>query len=73
LVYQLGNLLASVNLYMQTKIAVANGDNYSLALALVAGVTAIVLASLISFSRERRGIDMTQSAKGVAATVETIV
>lgn len=63
LVYQLGNLLASVNLYMQTKIAVANGDNYSLALALVAGVTAIVIASLIMFSRERRGIDMIKSAK----------
>jgi SHS family lactate transporter-like MFS transporter len=63
LVYQLGNLLASVNLYMQTRIAVANGDNYSVALALVAGITAVVIASLIIFSRERRGIDMLQSAK----------
>ncbi len=63
LVYQLGNLLASVNLYMQTKIAVANGGDYSLALALVAGITAVVIASLILFSRERRGVDMTQLAK----------
>lgn len=67
LVYQLGNLLASVNLYMQTTIAVAHDKNYSLAMALVAGITAIVIAVLIIFSRERRGIDMTQSAKEAVA------
>lgn len=63
LVYQLGNLLASVNLYLQTRIAEANDKNYSLALILVAGITAVVIASLIMFSRERRGIDMVESAK----------
>jgi SHS family lactate transporter-like MFS transporter len=63
LVYQLGNFLASVNLYVQTRVAAANGNDYSLALALVAGITAVVIASLIMFSRERRGIDLTQSAK----------
>jgi SHS family lactate transporter-like MFS transporter len=67
LVYQLGNLLAAVNLYMQTKFAAAHGDNYGLALAVVAGVVAIVIACLIMFSRERRGIDMTESAKGAVA------
>ena len=68
LVYQLGNLFAAVNLYMQTKIAAANGDNYGLAMALVAGVVAVVIAVLIMFGRERRGIDMTQSARQVAAS-----
>ncbi len=63
LVYQLGNLLASVNLYLQTRIAEANDKNYSLALVLVAGTTAVVIAALIMFSRERRGIDMVESAK----------
>jgi SHS family lactate transporter-like MFS transporter len=62
-VYQLGNLLASVNLYLQTRIAEANDNNYSIALVTVAGVTAVVLASMIMFGRERRGIDMVESAK----------
>jgi SHS family lactate transporter-like MFS transporter len=55
LVYQLGNLLAAVNATMQASFAVANGNNYALAMAVVAGTVAVV------------GIDMTQSAKEVAA------
>ncbi|CAM2193334.1 MFS transporter [Paraburkholderia sp. A1RI_3L] len=65
LVYQLGNLLASVNATMQASIAVSRGNDYSFALAAVAGTVAVVIAALILFSRERRGIDMTQSAKQV--------
>lgn len=60
-VYQLGNLLASGNATMQASLAVSQGNNYSFALALVAGIVAVVIAVLIVFSRERRGIDMTQS------------
>ncbi|WEY37361.1 MFS transporter [Paraburkholderia sp. SUR17] len=67
LVYQLGNLLASVNATMQASIAVSRGNDYSFALAAVAGTVAVVIAALILFSRERRGIDMTQSAKQVAS------
>ncbi|SEA83480.1 MFS transporter [Paraburkholderia sartisoli] len=67
LVYQLGNLLAAINGPMQAKFAEAHGNNYALPMALVAGTVAIVIAVLILFSRERRGIDMTQSAKEVAA------
>lgn len=67
LVYQLGNLFAAVNLYMQSKIAVANGDNYGMAMALVAGVVAVVIAGLIMFSPEKRGIDMTESAEAAVA------
>jgi SHS family lactate transporter-like MFS transporter len=69
LVYQLGNLLASVNATMQASFAVSHSNNYALAMALVAGIVAVVIAVLILFSRERRGIDMTQSAEEVAATV----
>ena len=36
-------------------------------MAIVIGIVAVVIAALIPFSRERRGIDMTQSAKEVAA------
>jgi SHS family lactate transporter-like MFS transporter len=69
LVYQLGNLLASVNATMQASFAASHNNNYALAMALVAGIVAVVIAVLILFSRERRGIDMTQSAEEVAATV----
>jgi MFS transporter, SHS family, lactate transporter len=67
LVYQLGNLLASVNATMQASIAVSHGDNYGMAMAIVAGTVAVVIAGLIFFSRERRGIDMTTSAREAAA------
>lgn len=67
LVYQLGNLLSSVNLYWQTALAERHGNDYSLALALVAGVVAVVITGMIMLSPERRGIDMTNSSN-VAAT-----
>ncbi|KVD80881.1 sugar transporter [Burkholderia sp. ABCPW 14] len=61
-VYQLGNLLASGNATMQAQLAVNHGNDYSMALATVAGIVAVVICVLIVFSRERRGIDMTQAA-----------
>jgi SHS family lactate transporter-like MFS transporter len=66
LVYQLGNLIASVNGPLQAKFAEQMGNNYALVMAVVIGVVAVVIAVLIPFSRERRGIDMTQSAKEIA-------
>jgi SHS family lactate transporter-like MFS transporter len=66
LVYQLGNLLASVNAPLQAGLAEQHGNNYALVMATVIGIVAVVIAILIPFSRERRGIDMTQSAKEVA-------
>ncbi|MDR5834163.1 MFS transporter [Caballeronia sp. LZ034LL] len=67
LVYQLGNLLAAVNATMQAEIATSHGNNYGMAMAIVAGVVAVVIAGLIFFSRERRGIDMTRSAESAGA------
>ncbi|MDR3512187.1 MAG: MFS transporter [Caulobacteraceae bacterium] len=55
--YQLGNLLASGNAVWQAQIAEARGDNYSLALALVAGAVAVVIAIVTFLGPERRGID----------------
>ena len=66
-VYQLGNLLASGNAALQAQIAVNHGGNYGLALALVTGIVAVVIAVLILFSPERRGIDMTRTSAGNAA------
>jgi MFS transporter, SHS family, lactate transporter len=68
LVYQLGNLLAAVNATMQASIATSHDNNYGMAMAIVAGTVAVVIAALIFFSRERRGIDMTRSAQEVGST-----
>ena len=68
LVYQLGNLIASVNATMQASVAASSGNNYGFALAIVAGIASVVIAVLILFGPERRGIDMTRSAQQVASS-----
>src|SRR5471030_619146 len=54
-VYQLGNLIASVNATLQSRIAEAHGNNYGLAMAIVAGTVAILICLLVSFGRETQG------------------
>jgi MFS transporter, SHS family, lactate transporter len=58
LVYQLGNLLASSNAVLQARIAAAHGNNYGEAMAWVAGIVAVVIAVLMLFGTERRGLDL---------------
>ncbi|MGB9153478.1 MAG: MFS transporter [Alphaproteobacteria bacterium] len=53
-VYQLGNLLASTNATLQAGIAADRGGDYAFALALVAGVGAVILALVVGFGREAR-------------------
>jgi MFS transporter, SHS family, lactate transporter len=55
-VYQLGNLIASVNAPLQTYIATQTGGNYGLALAAVAGTVAIVIAVLTALGTEAKGV-----------------
>lgn len=55
LVYQLGNLIASVNLPIQVTIAKASGDNYGMAMAMVIGIVAVVIALLLLIGPERHG------------------
>ena len=55
-VYQLGNLLASANATIQAGIAEAHGNDYSLALALVVGIVAVVIAALAAFGPEAKGV-----------------
>ena len=57
-VYQLGNLLAAVNLPLQTMIADANQGNFGLAMALVVGSVAVVIALLVAWGPEHRGVAM---------------
>ncbi|GAA0310923.1 MFS transporter [Sphingomonas oligophenolica] len=61
--YQLGNLIASRNGPLQAGFAEAHGDNYGLALALVAGVTAVVLVIWTALGPERRDVDFVEEAK----------
>ncbi|MGI4733353.1 MAG: MFS transporter [Janthinobacterium lividum] len=62
--YQLGNLIASRNAPFQASLAQAHGGDYGYALALVAGVTAIVLAGWTWFGPERRDVDFVAEAQG---------
>jgi len=54
--YQLGNLLASANATIQAGIAESHGNNYGLALALVAAIVAVCVAALTWFGHERKGV-----------------
>jgi MFS transporter, SHS family, lactate transporter len=54
--YQLGNLFASKNGTIQATLAVSWGNNYGLALAITAGVVAIVVAAVTAFGPEKRGV-----------------
>src|SRR3954466_14833759 len=60
--YQLGNLIASRNAPFQAWFAHQNGGNYGLALALVAGVTAVVIAIWTAIGPERKSADFTAAA-----------
>lgn len=62
-VYQLGNLIASVNATLQATIADHHGQNYGLAMAIVAGTVAIIIAILTFFGHESR-------AKKISGAVE---
>ena len=60
-VYQLGNLLASVNATLQAAIASHFGGNYGFALAAVAGSVAILIAVLTAVGTEAKGIVFTKA------------
>ena len=61
-VYQLGNLLAAVNLNLQVAIAESHGNNYGLALAIVVACSAIAITLLAAFGPERHGVSMSADA-----------
>jgi SHS family lactate transporter-like MFS transporter len=53
-VYQLGNLIASVNATLQARIAVHYGGNYGVALAAVAGTVAVAIVILTALGPEAK-------------------
>jgi SHS family lactate transporter-like MFS transporter len=64
--YQLGNLIASKNAPIQAGIAESHGNNYALALALVCGVTGIIIALWTALGPERKNADFTAEAKALS-------
>jgi hypothetical protein len=56
-VYQLGNLIASVNATLQTAIAAHYGGNYAFALAVVAGTMAVAIVILTALGNEAKGME----------------
>ena len=64
--YQLGNLIASRNAPIQAGIAESHGDNYALALALVCGVTGVIIALWTALGPERKDADFTAEAKALS-------
>jgi SHS family lactate transporter-like MFS transporter len=65
-VYQLGNLLAAVNLNVQVMIAESHGNNYGLAMASVVGCVALIITSMVMFGPEKRGISMAGAMTGTS-------
>jgi SHS family lactate transporter-like MFS transporter len=62
--YQLGNLFAAGNAFMQARIAETHGNNYGLALGLVCGVVAVLLSLVTWFGPEARGASFVTGAGG---------
>jgi MFS transporter, SHS family, lactate transporter len=58
-VYQLGNLIASMNAVLQTSIAERTGGNYAIALASVAIVSALVIALFMGLGPQAQDAKMT--------------
>jgi SHS family lactate transporter-like MFS transporter len=63
--YQLGNLIASKNAPIQAGIAESHDNNYGLALAIVCGLMAIIIAGWTALGPERRNADFTAEAKAL--------
>src|SRR5580658_10010769 len=72
-VYQLGNLIASVNATLQAGIAAHYENNYGLAMAAVAGTVAVVIVILTALGTEARGVKFgTGAAPGSDAAVSPV-
>ncbi len=60
--YQFGNLIAARAVPIQGKLAESHNNNYGFALAVVAGVAAVVLAVLTWFGPEAKGVAFVKDA-----------
>ena len=60
--YQLGNLFAAANAFIQARVAESHHDNYGLALAVVCGIVAVLVAVFVGFGPEAKGVSFTGEA-----------
>jgi len=65
-VYQLGNLLAAVNLNLQVAIAETRGNDYGMAMASVVGTMAVVIVVMAVIGPEQHGISMIAAHPAIA-------
>jgi MFS transporter, SHS family, lactate transporter len=61
-VYQLGNLIASINAVFQAEFATSRGGDYSIALAVVACFAALLIATMMFLGPEAKDADMGRAA-----------
>ena len=66
--YQLGNLIASVNATLQAGIAAHYNNDYAFALALVAGIVAVVIVILTVIGVEAKGVSFDRAAAEAEAS-----
>lgn len=64
--YQIGNLIASGNAVIQGRIAESHGNNYGLAMAIVAGSVAVLLAAITFFGPERKDVQFGEADEAPA-------
>jgi SHS family lactate transporter-like MFS transporter len=62
--YQLGNLFAAANAFIQARIAETHGNDYAMALAIVCGVVAVLLAIVTWLGPEAKGVAFARSDGG---------
>ena len=66
-VYQLGNLLAAINLNLQVALAEAHNNDYGLAMSVVVGTVAVVITLMVAFGPERQSVSMSGGPNAAAA------
>jgi SHS family lactate transporter-like MFS transporter len=71
-VYQIGNLLAAVNLNLQVAIAESHREDYGLALTIVVACSALAITVLAAFGPERHGVSMTGERRPAPAGAITL-
>ena len=71
-VYQLGNLIASVNAYLQTSIAPSTGGNYAIALAAVAVCAALAITLTVWLGPEAQNVAMAEDGSGLDVNVHPV-
>jgi len=69
-VYQLGSLLAAVNLNLQVAIAETRGNDYASAIAIVVAASALAIILLVTLGPEKHGVALTMAGRPATGGLE---